>query len=146
MKVLQEFFEIIERYIWGYPLLFIIFGVGFYLTWILKGIQFRYFFYSLKLAFSRDDGKGDGDVSNFQALMIALAAMIGIGSITGVATGIAIGGMGSLFWMWIAAFFGMSTKYAEGVLGVVYRKIDKKKEMCGGPMYYLEHGAKSKFL
>jgi AGCS family alanine or glycine:cation symporter len=78
--------------------------------------------------------------------MTALAATIGIGSITGVATAIAIGGVGSLFWMWVAAMIGMATKYAEGVLAIKYRVIDEKGQMCGGPMYYLEKGLKSKWL
>jgi alanine or glycine:cation symporter, AGCS family len=116
------------------------------LTIRLRGVQFRHLIYSLKLAFSRHDDKAKGDISHFQSLMTALAATIGIGSITGIATGIAIGGVGSIFWMWLVALFCMAIKYAEGILALLYRSVDVKKEMCGGPMYYLEKGMKSKFL
>jgi AGCS family alanine or glycine:cation symporter len=136
----------IENWIWGAPLLVLLTSVGLYLTFALRGIQFRYLFYSLKLAFMRHDNQAEGDISQFQALMTALAGMIGIGSITGVATAIAVGGLGSLFWMWIASLIGMATKYAEAILAVKYRTRDAKGEMCGGPMYYLELGLKSKKL
>ncbi len=146
METITHLLEIIEGWMWGVPLLLIIFGVGIYLTVILRGIQFRLLFYALKLAFTRHDDRAKGDISQFQALMTALAAMIGIGSITGIATGIAVGGLGCLFWVWVTALICMSTKYAEGVLAIKYRSLDEKKEMCGGPMYYLEKGLKSKGL
>jgi AGCS family alanine or glycine:cation symporter len=136
----------IEKWIWGPPLLVLLTVVGLYLTIALKGVQFRYLVYSLKLAFTRQDDKAAGDISQFQALMTSLAGMIGIGSITGVATAIAMGGLGSLFWMWIASLLGMATKYAEAILSIKYRTLDAKGEMCGGPMYYLERGLKSKGL
>ncbi len=134
----------IENWVWGVPLLALLTAVGLYLTIALRGIQFRYLFYSLRLAFTRHDDKAEGDISQFQALMTALAGMIGIGSITGVATAISLGGLGSLFWMWVASLIGMATKYAEAILAVKYRTLDAKGEMCGGPMYYLERGLKSK--
>lgn len=136
----------IENWIWGAPLLVLLIAVGLYLTIILRGIQFRYLGYSLKLALTRQDAKAAGDISQFQALMTALAGMIGIGSITGVATAIAMGGLGSLFWMWVASLIGMASKYSEAILAVKYRTLDKKGEMSGGPMYYLEQGLKSKRL
>lgn len=136
----------IENWIWGAPLLILLTAVGLFLTFALRGIQFRYLFYSLRLAFTRQDDKAEGDISQFQALMTALAGMIGIGSITGVATAIVVGGLGSLFWMWAASLIGMATKYAEAILAVKYRSLDEKGEMCGGPMYYLERGLKSKKL
>ena len=136
----------INNIVWGAPLLILISFVGIYLTILLKGIQFRRLIYAHKLAFSRHDDGSKGDISHFQALMTALAATIGIGSITGVATAIAIGGLGSLFWMWIAALFGMATKYAEAILALKYRVEDKNGQMCGGPMYYLHKGLNSKFL
>ncbi len=136
----------IEAFLWGVPLLFLLVLVGGYLTIFLKGVQFRYLFYSLKLAFSRHDDNAAGDISHFQALMTALAATIGIGSIAGVATAIAVGGMGAIFWMWMAALLGMATKYAEAILAIHYRELDKKKEMCGGPMYYLRRGMNAKGL
>jgi alanine or glycine:cation symporter, AGCS family len=136
----------IENWVWGAPLLILLTSLGLYLTVALKGIQFRYLAYSIKLAFTRNDGTALGDISQFQALMMALAGMIGIGSIAGVATAIALGGLGSLFWMWVASLLGMATKYAEAILAVKYRTKDEKGEMCGGPMVYLEKGFKSKGL
>jgi AGCS family alanine or glycine:cation symporter len=136
----------LENWIWGAPLLVLLTTVGLYLTVALRGIQFRCLFYSLKLAFTRQDDQSAGDISQFQALMTALAGMIGIGSITGVATAIAMGGLGAVFWMWAASLLGMATKYAEAILAVKYRTVDAKGEMCGGPMYYLELGLKSKKL
>lgn len=132
--------------VWGPPLLIFMTVVGVLLTVRLRGLQVRHLIYSHKLAFMREDTKAEGDISHFQALMTALAATIGIGSITGVATAIAIGGLGALFWMWVAAFFGMATKYAEAILAIKYRVVDANGQMCGGPMYYLEKGLKSKWL
>ncbi|MBS0625599.1 MAG: sodium:alanine symporter family protein [Verrucomicrobia bacterium] len=146
MKQIESLLMKLEHWVWGAPLLVLLTSVGIYLTLSLRGIQFRYFLYSLKLAFTRQDDQAQGDISQFQALMTALAGMIGIGSITGVATAIAMGGLGSLFWMWVASLLGMATKYAEAILAVKYRSLDVKGEMCGGPMYYLERGMKSKGL
>ncbi|MBI5273059.1 MAG: sodium:alanine symporter family protein [Chlamydiia bacterium] len=146
MESLEFCLARIEEWVWGAPLLVLLTAVGLYLTIALRGIQFRYLITSLRLAFSRQDDKSEGDISQFQSLMTALAGMIGIGSITGVATAIAIGGLGSLFWMWVASLIGMATKYAEAILAVKYRGTDEKGEMCGGPMYYLEKGFKSKGL
>lgn len=146
MRSIELLLQKIEGWVWGAPLLILLCGAGLYLTFLLRGIQFRYLFYSLRLAFTRHDDSAKGDISHFQALMTALAATIGIGSISGVATAIAAGGLGALFWMWIAGFLGMATKYAEAILAIKYRDVDEKGEMCGGPMYYLEKGLKSKFL
>jgi AGCS family alanine or glycine:cation symporter len=140
--------DLINNWVWGSPLLILITFVGFYLTVRLKGIQFRRLWYAHKLAFQKSSTQeiGEGDISHFQALMTALAATIGIGSITGVATAVVIGGLGSIFWMWVAALFGMATKYAESLLAIKYRAVDEQGEMCGGPMHYLHKGLKSKFL
>ncbi|HEX2583379.1 MAG TPA: sodium:alanine symporter family protein [Chlamydiales bacterium] len=146
MESIEKWLVKCENWVWGAPLLVLLISVGLYLTVALRGIQFRYLVYSLKLAFTRQDDKAAGDISQFQALMTALAGMIGIGSITGVATAIALGGLGSIFWMWVASLIGMASKYAEAILAVKYRTVDEKGEMCGGPMYYLEHGLKSKGL
>lgn len=143
----MEILQFIDRLVWGPPLLILLLTVGIYLSIKLRWIQFRYLWYSHKLAFQKQHHtSGEGDISHFQALMTALAATIGIGSIAGVATAIAAGGVGSLFWMWIAALIGMATKYAEGILAVKYRITDDKGEMSGGPMYYLEKGANKKWL
>ncbi|MCH9630371.1 MAG: Amino-acid carrier protein AlsT [Chlamydiia bacterium] len=146
MSNTQAVLDKINNIVWGPPLLVLLVTVGLYLTIRLKGVQFRYLWYAHKLAFSRQDDNAQGDISHFQALMTSLAATIGIGSITGVATAIATGGVGALFWMWIAAGLGMATKYAEGVLAIKYRIVDEKNEMCGGPMYYIEKGTKQKWL
>ena len=138
--------EKINEIVWGPPLLILLLVVGIYLTVRLRGIQFTHLGYALKISFSRHDDDAEGDISHFQALMTSLAATIGIGSIAGVATAIAVGGVGSLVWMWVAAAFGMATKYAEAVLAIKYRVKDADGEMCGGPMYYLERGLKQKWL
>lgn len=148
MNRLQHYLDVVDNLVWGVPLLLLLTVVGVYLTVRLKGIQFRYFWYAHKLAFSpsKSDNSSEGDISHFQALMTALAATIGIGSITGVATAITIGGVGSIFWMWVTALLGMATKYAEAVLAIKYRTVDKDNQMCGGPMYYIEKGLKMKWL
>lgn len=146
MLFLEYWVERLNSWVWGPPLLIFLILVGVYLTVRTRGVQLRYLWYAHKLAFSRHDDQAMGDISHFQALMTALAATIGIGSITGVATAIMIGGLGSLVWMWIAALVGMATKYAEAILALKYRVVDDAGEMCGGPMYYLTHGLKMKWL
>ena len=146
MQKTLEIIDTINGIVWGPPLLILMVVVGVLLTFRLRGLQIRHLIYAHKLAFMRDDSKAEGDISHFQALMTALAATIGIGSITGVSTAIAIGGLGALFWMWVAAFFGMATKYAEAILAIKYREVDSNNQMCGGPMYYLEKGLKAKWL
>lgn len=145
---MQQFTNIltkINELIWGMPLIILLLGTGIYLTYKLKLIQLT----QLKLAFScifKKQDQDDGDVSSFQALCTALSSTIGTGNIVGVATAIFAGGAGALFWMWISAFFGMATKYAEGLLAIRYRVKDENGQMAGGPMYYLEKGLKSPFL
>lgn len=142
-----SFLDRIYSLVWGLPLLILIMGVGIYLTVILRGLQFRYLIYALKLAFGpQHASEGKGDITHFQSLMTALAATIGIGNIAGVATAMTVGGKGALFWMWISALIGMATKYAEAILAVKFRTTDKKGEMCGGPMYFIEHGLGWKWL
>jgi len=137
----------IRDFIWGIPLIALLVGTGIYLTFLLKGLQFRKLFHSLWLALiKRKEDKSEGDITHFQALMTALAATVGTGNIAGVATAIAIGGPGALFWMWITGLFGMATKYAEAVLAVKYRVKDKNGNMSGGPMYYLANGMNLKWL
>jgi AGCS family alanine or glycine:cation symporter len=123
-------------------------GTGFYLTIVLRGLQFRKMWYSLWLALvkRKEDTDEPGDITHFQALMTALSATVGTGNIAGVATAIAIGGPGALFWMWITGLVGMATKYGEAVLAVKYRIKDEKGEMSGGPMYYIANGLGWKWL
>ena len=138
--------EHVYALVYGPPLLILLCGVGVYLTIRLKGLQFRYLRYSLKLAFGKSEDSGDGDISHFQSLMTALAATVGTGNLAGVATGIAVGGFGALFWMWITALIGMATKYAEAILAVKYRVRDARGQMSGGPMHFIEQGLGWKWL
>jgi AGCS family alanine or glycine:cation symporter len=141
------FLDLVYSWVWGAPLLILLMGVGIYLTIALRGLQFRYLKYALELVAGKHQGKeGEGDISHFEALMTALAATIGIGNIAGVATALAVGGMGALFWMWVTALIGMATKYAEAILAVKYRTVDSNGEMCGGPMYFIEHGLRWHWL
>ncbi|ATD54729.1 alanine/glycine:cation symporter family protein [Clostridium chauvoei] len=141
---IQSFLQSIDNIVWGPPLLILLVGTGIYLTCRLKLVQILKLPLALKYVFFKDDEEYDdnakGDVSSFGALCTALSATIGTGNIVGVATAIKAGGPGALFWMWIAAFFGMATKYAEGVLAIKYREIDENGEMAGGPMYYIKNG------
>jgi len=123
-------------------------GTGIFLTIRLRGLQFRGLWHSLYLALikRKEEGAAEGDISHFQALMTALAATVGTGNIAGVATAIAAGGPGALFWMWITGLFGMATKYAEAVLAVKYREVDEFGTMSGGPMYYISKGLRLKWL
>jgi AGCS family alanine or glycine:cation symporter len=138
----------ISDFVWGVPLLVLLVGTGVFLTIRLRGIQFTALWHSLYLAFIKRKEADDteGDITHYQALMTALAATVGTGNIAGVATAIATGGPGALFWMWITGLFGMATKYAEAVLAVKYRQKDANGAMCGGPMYYLSNGLGIKWL
>ena len=144
VKTLSE----ISSYVWGLPLIILLLGTGVYLTVILRGIQFRALIPSLYIALikRKELENAEGDISHFQALMTALAATVGVGNIAGVATAIAVGGPGALFWMWITGLFGMATKYSEAVLAVKYRESDKFGTMSGGPMYYISKGLGIKWL
>jgi len=142
-----DFFQAINNFVWGPPLLILLIGTGFYLTIRLGVLQVFKLPLALKYLFTKDKyHNADGDVSSFAALCTALAATIGTGNIVGVATAIRLGGPGALFWMWLAAFFGMATKYSEGLLAIKYRTKDENGQQAGGPMYYLEGGLKNKRL
>ncbi len=140
---ITDFFDAVSGVVWG-PLVLIplLFGVGLILTIRLRGLQFRKLGPALRLGIikRRDAGAEDGDVSQFQALTTALAATVGTGNIVGVATAIAVGGPGALFWMWVTGLVGMASKYTEAFLGVYYRRTDAAGEKSGGPQYYLERG------
>lgn len=147
---LETTLENISAFIWGPPLLILLVGTGVYLTVKLGLLQILKLPLALKYVFTKDeeaeDDSAKGDVSSFAALCTALSATIGTGNIVGVATALKTGGPGALFWMWIAAFFGMATKYAEGVLAIKYREVDENGNMAGGPMYYIEKGLGLKWL
>ncbi len=138
----------IGAFAWGPPMLILLVGTGFWLTINLRGLQFTKLGHALYLALvkRKEDTDEPGDITHFQALMTALAATVGTGNIAGVATAIAIGGPGALFWMWITGLVGMATKYAEAILAVKYREVDENGEMCGGPMYYISKGLNMPWL
>jgi len=145
MDGLNKFFSDLSGWMWGPWLLVLLVGTGIWLTLRLRGIQFRLLGYALRLTFSKERS-GTGDISHYGALMISLAATIGVGNIAGVGTAVALGGPGAVVWMWITALFGMATKYAEGFLAVRYRTVNPRGEISGGPMYYLESGLGWKWL
>ena len=140
LAVLNE----IDNFIWGPPLLVLLVGTGILLTIRLHLLQIFKLPKALSLIF-RAQNAGSGDIDSFKALCTALSATVGTGNIVGVATAIHAGGPGALFWMWMAAFFGMATKYAEGLLAVKYRETDEKGEIAGGPMYYIKNGMGKKY-
>lgn len=134
-----ETLNAIDSFVWGPPLLVLLVGTGIFLSFRLGFLQVRHLPCSLKLIFKAEN-KGEGDIDSFKALCTALAATVGTGNIVGVATAIKAGGPGAILWMWLAAFFGMATKYAEGCLAVKFRTVDDKGQISGGPMYYIENG------
>lgn len=136
---MYDFLSSLDSLVWGPPLLVLLVGTGIYLSTRLGLLQVFRLPKALKLIFSAE-AKGQGDISSFAALATALAATIGTGNIVGVATAIKLGGPGALFWMWMAAFFGMATKYAEGVLAIKYRTRDANGDIAGGPMHYIVNG------
>lgn len=136
--------DTIDSLVWGPPLLMLLVGTGIWLTLRLGLLQVTRLPLALKLIFTAKN-EGKGDVNSFGALCTALAATVGTGNIVGVATAVKAGGPGAIFWMWMAAFFGMATKYAEGLLAVKYRSVDKNGQISGGPMYYIENGLGKKY-
>lgn len=130
--------------VWGLPLIIFIMAVGIWLTLRTKVLQVRHLPRALRYMVKNEEG-GTGEVSSFGALCTALSATIGTGNIVGVATAVCAGGPGALFWMIVAAFFGMATKYAEGLLAVKYRTVDQDGHVLGGPFYYIERGMGAKW-
>lgn len=139
-----ELLTAIDDFIWGPPLLILLIGTGIMLTIRLKFLQVTKLPMALGLIFTARN-KGSGDIDSFKALCTALAATVGTGNIVGVATAVHAGGPGAIFWMWVAAFVGMATKYAEGCLAVKYRTVDDNGEVSGGPMYYIQNGLGEKY-
>ena len=144
MEGLIPVLDSIDSFMWGPPLISLLVGTGIYLTFRLKLLQVVRLPKALGLIFKAKN-HGEGDVSSFKALCVALAATVGTGNIVGVATAVKVGGPGAIFWMWMAAFFGMATKYAEGLLAVKYRSTDEKGEIAGGPMFYIKNGMGEKY-
>ena len=149
LETLLHMTERIANFIWGEWMIVLLVGTGILLTIATRGIQVRKLWLAIVFVFkgakkSEQHNKEQGDISPFAALMTALAATVGNGNIAGVATAIATGGPGAPFWMWVSGFFGMATKYAEGFLGVKYRKVAEDGSMAGGPMYYCRYGIRNK--
>lgn len=145
MESFAKLISTIDGWVWGWPLLILLFGTHLFLTFRLKFIQ-RHIGKAIKLSVTKDDFGAEGDVSQFSALATALAATIGTGNIVGVATAIAIGGPGAVLWTWLTGVFGIATKYSEALLAVKYRVKTEDGTMAGGPMYVLEYGLKNKPL
>ena len=144
MYMLVDVLNQIDSIVWGPWLLILLVGTGVYLSCRLGFLQVMKLPRALKLIFFARN-KGDGDIDSFKALCTALAATVGTGNIVGVATAIKLGGPGALFWMWLAAFFGMATKFSEGCLAVKFRQVDADGNIAGGPMYYIEMGLGKKW-
>lgn len=144
MEPINDFFSLLSSFLWGWPMIILLLGTHVFLTFRLR-IPQRKLFTGIKLSI-KEDAKAEGDVSQFGALATALAATIGTGNIVGVATAVALGGPGAVMWCWLTGIFGMSTKYAEGLLAVKYRVKTADGRMLGGPMYALERGLGMKWL
>ncbi|MBI2437939.1 MAG: sodium:alanine symporter family protein [Lentisphaerae bacterium] len=144
LQGLEPILSKIADLVWNWPLIVLLLGTHIYLTIRLKFIQ-RYIGRAIRISFSRKR-EGPGDISQFGALMTALAATIGTGNIVGVASAVAAGGPGAVLWMWLTGVFGIATKYAEALLAVKYRIIEPSGVMAGGPMYVLERGLGQKWL
>ncbi|HQE76269.1 MAG TPA: sodium:alanine symporter family protein [Candidatus Hydrogenedentes bacterium] len=144
MESIEKLLDAASGFMWGWPLIVLLLGTHVYLTIRLRFIQ-RYLPQAIRLSLMRTS-EGDGDISHFGALTTALAATIGTGNIVGVATAIAAGGPGAVFWMWLTGVFGIATKYSEALLAVKYRVTCANGQMAGGPMYVLERGMNLKWL
>lgn len=139
LETMNKTLVALDDFLWGLPLIILILATGIFLTVRLRGLQVKHLGKALKYVFHNEED-GVGEVTSFGALCTALSATIGTGNIVGCATAIVAGGPGALFWMWLAAFFGMATKYAEGMLAVKYREIGEDGHALGGPFYYIEKG------
>lgn len=144
MDKINEIISTIDEYVWGLPLIILIIVCGVFLSLRVGFVQVRKLGKALKYMV-KDEESEHGEVSSFAALCTALSATVGTGNIVGVATALTTGGPGALFWMEIAAFFGMATKYAEGLLAVKYRTTSKDGSILGGPFYYIENGLGKKW-
>lgn len=144
MDELHHFFSELSNLLWGWPMILLLIGTHIYLTIILRFPQ-RHIFKAIRLSIKRDQ-EATGDVSQFASLATALAATIGTGNIIGVATAITLGGPGAVLWCWLTGVFGISTKYAEGLLAIKYRKKKEDGKIIGGPMFALEYGLGWKWL
>jgi len=145
MELIKELVSQLNSLVWGPYMLVLIFGTG---VILMLGLQFMPILrlgYGFKQLWKGRDSTEEGDISPFNALMTSLSATIGTGNIAGVATAIALGGPGALFWMWCTALVGLATKYSEAVLAVKFREVDEEGNHIGGPMYYIKNGLGEKW-
>ncbi len=149
VEIITKVNGIVNNFVWGIPMLILLVGTGILMTALTKVFQISHLRYWMKHTLgsiftdkhiTQHTKKEDQSITQFQSLCTALAATIGTGNIVGVSSALLFGGPGSIFWMWVVAFFGMMTNYSENVLGIYYRKKNKKGEWCGGAMYYLRDG------
>ena len=134
LDTIEKYNGIINDFIWGPPLIILLIGVGVYLSIRLNFVQITKIKAIIENMKRKEKKKDPGEISSFQAFMVGLGGIVGSGNIAGIATAIASGGPGALVWMWIAAFFGMATKFSEITLGILYRKKNKDNSYSGGPM------------
>ena len=144
MASIEQLLGTVSGFLWGWPLIVLLFGTHVFLTFRL-GFPQRHLLTAIRISLRREK-EGAGDVSQFGALTTALAATIGTGNIVGVSTAIAAGGPGAVLWMWLTGVFGVATKYSEALLSVKFRVRDADGTMSGGPMYVLERGLNAKWL
>ena len=151
IESLERVLVIINAWLWGKWLVFVLLGLGILYTITNGFIQVRYFKFIIRKTLidsfkARNEDKGEGSISSFKAMMVTLAGNVGGGNVVGIATAIAAGGMGAVFWMWFAACFGMALKYGEIVLSQLYRGKDSQGNLLSGPMYYIRDGLKAPWL
>lgn len=149
MDFIMQLNSTVNGFVWGPPMLFLLVGTGIYLTIRTNFFSVLRLGYVLKNTFFKmfsKEVRGEGEITPFQAVATALAATVGTGNVAGVATAIALGGPGAIFWMWVSAIFGMTTKFGEVVLAVKYREKTEDGRFVGGPMYYIQNGLKMKWL
>ena len=147
MQFFTDMIPLVNGFVWGPPMLLLILGTGLWLTVGLRFMTLRKIGFAFRQLFrGRRADASDGDITPFNALMTSLSATVGTGNIAGVATAIALGGPGALFWMWCTALVGMATKYSEAVLAVRFRETDEEGRHVGGPMYYIKNGLGKKWL
>ena len=146
MDLINDFMGTFASFMWGPPLLILLLGGGLYFSIYSRFIPFKYFRHGVDILFGRyNDPNDPGEITHFQALSSALASTVGLGNISGVAIAIQMGGPGALFWMWVSAVVGMSTKFFSCTLSILFRGKDDQGNIQGGPMYYIENGLGKKF-
>ncbi|WP_338885224.1 MULTISPECIES: alanine/glycine:cation symporter family protein [Xenorhabdus] len=146
MELITQWLAALNGVVWGVPMLIGLLGIGIFMQIRLSFLPIRKLGTGFKLLFQKNEQRGEGQISPFNALMTALSATIGTGNIAGVATAIVMGGPGAMFWMWMTALVGMATKYSEAVLAVRFRETDKNGNYVGGPMYYIKNGLGKKWV